>query len=174
MEVLGCAWTWVCAFSPSWECRRAYLCGHVHGVHASALMGPCTPSPGHTLASWATAPTCVCSRGHSLSQPTSLPEGQVPPRGGSQHWVLPSASWNSEKRLKPALMEDACSVGTSGLLPPTPLHPDPALISSHVWETGLTSSSLRLGHEHFSLCIWGTPAQCLSLLHLCSEIWALK
>ena len=37
----------------------------------------------------------------------------------------------------------------------------------------LPSSSLRLGHEHFSLCIWGTPAQCLSLLHLCSEIWAL-
>ena len=37
----------------------------------------------------------------------------------------------------------------------------------------LPSSSLRLGHEHFSLCTWGTPAQCLSLLHLCSEIWAL-
>lgn len=37
VELLGCAWPLVFAFSPSWERRRAYLCGHVHDVCAHLL-----------------------------------------------------------------------------------------------------------------------------------------
>lgn len=107
------------------------------GTSSTLNASPCTPSPGHSPASWAKAPTCVCSRGQGLSQPTSLPSGpgapeRREPTQGAAECIL-------EPREESSLTEDACPVGTSGLLPSrqVPLHPHPALSSSHVWETGL-------------------------------------